>query len=41
MLYEVITGTVGTSGRTTAPYGRAEDIEVFLHVLGGEGTLDA
>ena len=33
-------GTVSTTGRTTAPYGRAENIETFLHVMDGEGSLD-
>jgi (S)-ureidoglycine aminohydrolase len=33
-------GTVSTTGRTTLPYGAAENIETFLFVLDGEGSLN-
>jgi (S)-ureidoglycine aminohydrolase len=33
-------GTVGTSGRTTMSYGAHENIEVFLYVLDGDGSLE-
>src|SRR6056297_563184 len=34
-------GTVSTKGRTTMPYGAAENIETVLFVLDGEGSLTA
>ena len=33
-------GTVSATGRTTMPYGRAEDIETLIFVMDGEGSLD-
>lgn len=33
-------GSVSTSGRTTMSYGKAENIEVLLFVMDGEGSLD-
>ncbi|XXJ18567.1 (S)-ureidoglycine aminohydrolase [Desulfovibrio caledoniensis] len=34
-------GAVSTEGRTTMPYGQAENIETLLFVMSGEGTLKA
>ncbi|BCS88160.1 (S)-ureidoglycine aminohydrolase [Pseudodesulfovibrio sediminis] len=33
-------GTVSTEGKTTMPYGQAENIETFLFVMDGKGSLD-
>ncbi|WP_027183750.1 (S)-ureidoglycine aminohydrolase [Desulfovibrio inopinatus] len=33
-------GTVSTAGKTTIPYGQAENIETLLFVMDGEGSLD-
>lgn len=33
-------GTVGTCGKTTMPYGADEEIETFLYVLDGSGSLE-
>ena len=33
-------GTVSATGRTTMPYGRAEDVETLIFVMDGEGSLD-